>query len=149
MLRCLFPRWETTAKKPKIKEIPEVLTTVGDHIKKRRLELGMFQKDVAAMFSVCEATIGGWETGSTKHPFIEHAPDIISFLGYNPFLFETETLGGQIKYHRLLNGINLKAFSQSLGIDKSTLFSWESNEHIPQPLMLKRLKSIILTLKSP
>lgn len=58
------------------------LKTLGDHIRKRRLELG-FQKDAAKQIGVDEATIFNWESNETT-PTIRHIPRVIEFLGYNP-----------------------------------------------------------------
>jgi len=40
--------------------------TLGERIKKWRLEQGLFQKDLAEMIGVDEMTIVNWEKGKTK-----------------------------------------------------------------------------------
>jgi DNA-binding XRE family transcriptional regulator len=40
--------------------------TLGERIKKWRLERGLFQRDLAKMVGVSEMTIGNWEKGRTK-----------------------------------------------------------------------------------
>ena len=37
--------------------------TLGDHLRRRRIELGLYQKDVAAMLDVTASTIWNWEHG--------------------------------------------------------------------------------------
>lgn len=54
---------------------------------------------------VSEDTITYWETGR-RRPLIYHYPKIIEFLGYNPFPFETETIGRRIKKYRIENGLS-------------------------------------------
>ena len=44
-----------------IRGIPAQLITVGDHLRKKRLELHLLQKDVAKKFGVSEDTITNWE----------------------------------------------------------------------------------------
>jgi len=40
--------------------------TLGERVKKWRLERGLFQKDLAKMVGVAEMTIVNWEKGRTK-----------------------------------------------------------------------------------
>ena len=60
---------------------PQIL---GEHIRKRRLDLGLFQRQVARQLGVNETTIHNWEVGATQ-PGISCVPKIIEFLSYNPF----------------------------------------------------------------
>ena len=127
---------------PKSKQIPQILETIGDHIKKRRIDLGLVQKDLAERFGTSEDSVSNWEK-SERTPSFQFAPAIINFLGYNPFPFETHTLGGRIKYYRLLNGINSRELAKRLKVDKSTLFAWETNRTGPSPKSLKFLTKLI------
>jgi DNA-binding transcriptional regulator YiaG len=72
-----------TAEKPK--GYPAVLRTWGDHIKKRRLELRLRQKDVAALLEVNVWTVINWEHDRCS-PSPRTRPRIIRFLGYDPAL---------------------------------------------------------------
>ena len=65
---------------PKKPGFPKALLTIGDHIRKRRLDLGLFQRQVALQIGVAEASVWNWEKGGMK-PKIRHLPAIISFLG--------------------------------------------------------------------
>jgi len=51
-------------------------------LRRRRLELGLYQKDVAVQIGVTASTIWNWEHGWTID--YQFMPDIIKFLGYNP-----------------------------------------------------------------
>jgi len=57
--------------------------TMGEHIKKRRLELGLTQKKVSKMLGVTSFTVLNWEKGKTE-PLPQFMPRIILFLGYVP-----------------------------------------------------------------
>ena len=46
--------------------LPTGLKTLGDHLRKRRLELGLRQKDVAKALSVDETTVNNWERHRTE-----------------------------------------------------------------------------------
>jgi DNA-binding XRE family transcriptional regulator len=116
--------------------------TVGEHIRKRRQGLKLLQVDVAKIFDVCEDTITGWENDRNK-PLIHHYPKIIEFLGYNPFPFDTSTLGGRMRKYRIENGISQEALANMVGVNETTILSWERNTHKPFPKKLKLLEEII------
>jgi DNA-binding XRE family transcriptional regulator len=63
-----FINFQLSAKKPQIPAYPKTLTTLGDHIRKRRLDLGLWQKDVAATLEVSESAVTGWEKNWFKPP---------------------------------------------------------------------------------
>lgn len=69
------------AQKPKHVDYPKELLTIGDHIRAKRLDLGLLQKDVAKIIGVCEDTITYWEMNRTK-PYKRFMPSIDTFLGY-------------------------------------------------------------------
>src|SRR5215467_7944704 len=48
--------------KPKSAKYPKNLKTLGDHIRKKRLELGLLQKEVASRMGVDAESIYRWET---------------------------------------------------------------------------------------
>jgi transcriptional regulator with XRE-family HTH domain len=56
--------------------------TLGDHLQRRRLELGLYQKDFAAKIGVTPSTVWNWEHGWTiDKRFISR---VFTFLGYSP-----------------------------------------------------------------
>jgi len=60
--------------------IPKEPQTIGDHIRRRRLGLKLFQKDVAEKIGVDKTSIRNWEANATL-PEIRLMPAIIGFLG--------------------------------------------------------------------
>ena len=56
---------------------------VGDHIRKKRMDLGLLQREVAEIISVTVSSIYNWEHGT--EPELQYNPSIIKFLGYIPF----------------------------------------------------------------
>jgi transcriptional regulator with XRE-family HTH domain len=81
--------------KPQQKSYPKALKTLGDHLRKRRLDLGLLQKDVADQLGVDTASIGNWESNETQ-PMVHCLPAILAFLGDNP-LPEADDLIGKLK----------------------------------------------------
>jgi len=51
-------------------------------LRRRRLELGLYQKDVAVQIGVTTSTIWNWEHGWAID--LRYIPCVIEFLGYNP-----------------------------------------------------------------
>ena len=107
-----------TAQKPT--KLPRILNTIGDHIKKRRLELGLYQRQVAKVIGVDECTITNWEMNRTR-PTLRTIPTIIEFLGYDPISTETTTLGEVPLRYRKSRGVNQKELAKQIGIDPTTL----------------------------
>jgi len=58
---------------------------LGEQIKKRRLELGLSQKEVGERLGVTSFTVLNWEKGKTA-PLAKTMPGIIQFFKYDPCL---------------------------------------------------------------
>jgi DNA-binding XRE family transcriptional regulator len=71
------------AQKPLQCAYPQTLKTLGDHLRKRRLDLKLLQKVVAQKIGVGETSIYNWENNLTK-PALRFIPKIVEFLGYVP-----------------------------------------------------------------
>ena len=98
---------------------PKQPQTIGEHLLKKRLENGLFQRDVAERIRVAICTVAGWEQGMST-PEVRYFPAIFDFLGYDPFP-EPKTLGEKIVAWRRRNGITRKALAKQLGIDEAAL----------------------------
>jgi DNA-binding transcriptional regulator YiaG len=110
---------------------PNLPKTLSEHIRKRRYDLQLLQKDVARIIGVSEDTITYWENGRSE-PTVVFYPKIVSFLGYFPFEIDISTLGGRIKKYRFEHGLTLNQFGKLVSADGSTIASWEAQEHQPQ-----------------
>jgi DNA-binding XRE family transcriptional regulator len=76
------------AKRPAPPGYPADPATLGEHLKKRRLDLKLFQKDVARMIGVDETSIWNWENNQSR-PVARLTPKIWEFLGYCPVNLRT------------------------------------------------------------
>jgi transcriptional regulator with XRE-family HTH domain len=56
---------------------------LGDHIRRKRLDLGQGQRILARRLGVREETVHLWETGQAI-PLPRHYGRIVRFLGYDP-----------------------------------------------------------------
>jgi len=120
-----------SAKKPLFGAYPKTLVTLGDHLRKKRLDLKLRQIDVAATLEVDEMTICNWEKGTTT-PRLYLMPKIIDFLGYNPLEFKVSTFGQKIKKYRVERGLSLRKLAKIVDVDPGTLARWERGEVEPQ-----------------
>ncbi len=121
--------------------MPKELITLGDHIKKKRLENIQTQKDVGRILKTDNFTIVNWEKNSTKNIPAKYYPKIMEFLTYCPLEKPSTTFAERIKLHRLHQGLNQKQFSQLLEVDSTTVKFWESGERKPSEKMVCKLKS--------
>jgi DNA-binding transcriptional regulator YiaG len=67
------------ALKPRDSRYPIEIRTLGDQLRARRLDLGLYQKDLAALFEVTEDTICYWENNRVR-PSSGMTAKIIHFL---------------------------------------------------------------------
>lgn len=116
--------------RPQPKDYPKELKTIGDHIRKWRLDYNLLQADVARIQNVCEDSIVGWESRG-RTPAMRHMPGIIRMIGYMPVEIDTSTFGGRITYYRYINGLTPEEFGQMVCADPSTVRVWEANKNIP------------------
>ncbi|MBX7108680.1 MAG: helix-turn-helix domain-containing protein [Chitinophagales bacterium] len=117
---------------------------IGDQIRRKRLSMGLFQKDVARMIGVSEDCITYWENKRSL-PLIHHFPAIIKFLGFNPFKKDGDTLSIRIQNYRIEHGLSHKKMGRRLRVDGSTVASWEKDTFSPNKSIQKLLLKILST----
>jgi DNA-binding XRE family transcriptional regulator len=115
---------------------------LGEHLKKRRMELGLFQRQAAVQLGICQFTYIGWETGKKK-PFTHSYARIVGFLGYDPMPVPA-TLGERIKAKRRELGMTQKQLADLFGWDEATVFRYERNEWVPKGQRLQRLEAFLI-----
>jgi transcriptional regulator with XRE-family HTH domain len=101
------------------------LKTLGDHIRTRRIELGLLQREVAHVLGVDPGSVNAWER-NYREPSLRLLPAIRAFLGYDLENVPDDTpLGFRIASKRRRLGLSQKALGESLGIDEGTVGKWE------------------------
>ena len=126
------------AKKPASVSYPKTLNTLGDHLRKRRLDLKLLQKELAQKIGVDKTSIYNWENNRIS-PSFYFIPKIIEFLGYVPYDTKANTLGEKIKTYRKILGLTQKKLANLLDIDTSTIGHWERGKNRPTKRHLKNL----------
>jgi transcriptional regulator with XRE-family HTH domain len=103
--------------------------TLGEKLQRRRLELGLTQKEVARELGISESTVVHWEKDQTE-PLVRLMPNIIHFLGYDP-VGVPRTLGERMRALRKGKGWTIDEAAASLGVDPTAWGSWERSGVIP------------------
>jgi len=110
--------------KPK-RDYPLTILSIADHLRKRRLDLGLTQKDAAAQLDVDPDTVRNWEQARTEVE-VRFYTALIQFLGYNP-LPEGRTRGQAIHRARLSQGLSQEHLASLAGVDKGTVRRLEAD----------------------
>ncbi|OOO00992.1 MAG: hypothetical protein USCGTAYLOR_02801 [Chromatiales bacterium USCg_Taylor] len=104
--------------------------TLGEHIKKVRIERGLTQSNTLAFLSVSVETLHNWETGKTA-PAVKHWPTIMEFLGYCPYQ-RARSLGDRLRLHRMHRGLTFEELAEMLGVDPGSIAPWENGDVEPR-----------------
>jgi len=118
---------DLTTKKPYYSQYPQILQTIGDHIRKKRLDSKLLQQDVADRLDVTESTLLNWEHNRST-PTLRYLPQVIAFLEYDPFDISPTTLGERIIKYRQYKGLSQKELAKQIGIDPATLSRLERDQ---------------------
>ena len=137
-----FCHAELRASKPRPNRYPKEINTLGDHIRTRRLDLELLQKEVADQFGVDETTITAWERNATA-PAVRFIPAIIQFLGYDP-LPPGSSFSERLATARRSQGLSLRKMAVEFGIDPGTLLDWEAGKHKPTKKSLDLVARVLL-----
>ena len=121
-LQIQFPR-------PMLKKYPESPKHIGEHIKKKRLDLGLLQHEAAEEMGVSLWTVINWELGETTPP-VWYGPRIIKFLGYDATP-EPQNFVGRIWSLRWRLGLKQSELAEELGVSASTVSDWERSRCRP------------------
>jgi transcriptional regulator with XRE-family HTH domain len=116
------------------KGYPTSPKTIGEMIRKRRLDLGLLQREATEQLGCDKMTIVNWERGHTT-PQVAHMARVIAFLGFNP-IDAGATIAERLVNFRKTRGITQKAFASRIGIDQGTLGKWKRGKRKPMGLFL-------------
>ena len=114
---------ELKAERPKSSLYPNELVTYGDHIRARRLDAGLSQRQAAEAIGVDETSVFNWETNRVK-PAVRLIPGIIRFLGYCPYVLGLP-LSGRLRAWRQGLGLSQEMLAKAVGVDEGAWRRWE------------------------
>lgn len=127
--------------------VPKNPTTIGGHLRRRRLQLKIFQSEAARRLHVSTVTLSRWECDKV-YPTWKHYRSLIEYLGYDPFpscglkdpygneppfvaILCPETLGQHLRRRRLELKLTLTECASRLAVDRKTARAWEQGRHLP------------------
>jgi transcriptional regulator with XRE-family HTH domain len=122
---------------------PRFPRSLSEHVRKRRLDLGLGQREAAAQIGVNVETLKFWERGVHK-PAIGIIPKVVEFLGTNP-LPEPTTFAELLIRYRACHGLRQVELSARLGVSPCTLGRWESG-HTPPPARKQKIEAMLATM---
>lgn len=105
---------------------PEDPKTLGEHLRRVRLDRGLWQKHVAAEIGCSKASLLNWEKRRAA-PEVRFWPAILRFLGYDPRPVPA-SFGGRLRAAREAEGLSEEALARKLGLDPGTVAAWERDE---------------------
>jgi transcriptional regulator with XRE-family HTH domain len=111
---------------------------LGEGVRKRRLDLGLSQRELAAELGVTEDTVRNWESGRTVSPPVRYVPALIRLLGSDPHP-SAGTPGEQILALRRRLGLTQRALARLAGVDPRTVARWEAGRREPAADWVKRV----------
>jgi transcriptional regulator with XRE-family HTH domain len=114
---------------------------LGEHVKRRRMDLDLLQADVAAQIGVHVLSVTNWENGHAE-PELRHVPAIIEFLGCDPQP-EPKTIGERLVRYREIRGWSQKQLAEALKVDPTTLSRWELGKKAPWGVYRSRAEALL------
>lgn len=132
-----FCQVRLSARTPEKSAYPKELKTLGDHLRKRRLDLGLLQREVAQLLGVDVDSVCQWEVGH-RQPKVCFVPRIIDFLGYVPGEPAT-SFPEALRLARRSAGLSQEQLAYRTYVDESSIAKWERGDTIPFLETVQRL----------
>jgi transcriptional regulator with XRE-family HTH domain len=121
---------------------PSSLNTLGDYLRKTRLDLNLTQEYLAkGILKTSIQNVSSWE--DNRHSIsLRFRPKVIEFIGFCPFNASLP-LGLRLRERRENFGLSVKRLAQLLGVNPCTITSWEQCQHQPQPKSFEIIKGFL------
>ena len=93
------------------------------------MDLGLFQREAAALIGVSGETLRNWERGH-RAPAKRYGPAIQAFMGSSP-LPSAATLPDRLRVIRWTLGLTQDDLATRLGVNRCTVSAWEAGRESP------------------
>jgi transcriptional regulator with XRE-family HTH domain len=103
--------------------------TLGERLRRYRMDLGMSQVDLARVLGVDPWTLLNWEKDRAR-PRARHMAQIWELLGEAGQLAPRD-VPAQVRFARLRLGLTQAQFAELLGVNPSTVLRWEQGRTMP------------------
>lgn len=117
--------------------------SLGDHLRKRRIDLKLLQSDVAKQVGVDTTSVWNWESNRSR-PSLQSWPRIVEFLGYEPEANSATSISARLLVFRRAHGLSQTRLAKRLGIDPGTLGRWERGTSHPSARWLTRVSRLLV-----
>jgi DNA-binding XRE family transcriptional regulator len=118
-----------------------VVRTLGNHIRRRRLDLGLWQRILAKQLGVREETLATWERGQAK-PLARHYGAIVRFLGYDPHTAD-DSLAARLRAVRRRLGLTQEQLAAQAGLDEGTIVDLEMDRRSPSQRTRQKIEALL------
>jgi transcriptional regulator with XRE-family HTH domain len=122
-------------------DYPKELKTLGDHIRKVRLNKKLTQLELGKIMGVSETSINMWEK-QNRFPNISRYPPIIKFLGYDPLYLSDGSVRSKLENYRRKHGLTYKQVARIAGIGNETMYNFIRGENVQERTINKILKTV-------
>lgn len=102
--------------------------SLREHIRKRRLDLGLLQIEVAQIIDVTESTVWNWEHGTD--PELVHIPTVLAFLGYVPWECPEDPIE-RLRLFKRVQGLSYERLGEVMRRYPEQLSDWLSGRNRP------------------
>jgi transcriptional regulator with XRE-family HTH domain len=126
----------------KPKDFSDQPRTLGEHLRQRRFELGLLQRDAAVLIGVSTDSYRAWETDRIR-PRARSWRAIIGFLGYDPNR-QPKTLGERLSAKRRVLGWTQRELAAHFGWDEVTIYRYLRGEWKPTGERKRLLEEFLL-----
>lgn len=140
-VHCFFTKSCLVAARPRNPAYPEDLVTLGDYLRKTRLDRSMTQPEVARLLGVTTETVIGMELNRYE-PRPRTAQKVIEYLGFIPTLYGTD-LKGKLRLARMVAGMTQEEVAGKIGCDESTIRNVELGKRKIQARVLNLICGFI------
>jgi transcriptional regulator with XRE-family HTH domain len=136
--------------------------TIGEHLRKRRFDLGIRQSEAAQRLGVSKRTLSLWECDQVYPAWLQQ-PALINYLGNDPFVnpelgrpkgnetpfvavlgpTDSLTLGQRIRKQRMESRQTLTECAKELNVSVKTMRDWETDRRQPSSRLQKRITEFL------
>lgn len=120
-VRCTVVKLQLVAKKPFHKDYPTELRTLGDHLRKVRLDRGLSQPQVGKILGAVPDTVTCWELNRNK-PTAKFARRILRFIEVVPIEWKDAPMHQRLFFTRMIKGQTQRQVGLQIGLDVTTVF---------------------------
>jgi DNA-binding transcriptional regulator YiaG len=116
--------------------------TLGDYLRKTRIDLGLTQKKVAKdILKTSVDNVRNWEANRYEIS-LSFRPKVIEFISYCPYDVSIP-FGLKFKQRRENFGLSVKKLAILLKVHRSTIDNWERCKHQPSQKSLKIIEGFL------